>query len=104
MRDNLSQNDLDEITPERFDHWLRSAPPGSKLQYHYGLLASDRETVRLLPPPWSTYAHIYFEPMHSVGIAAYRAYEQGKVDLVQQKVGPETYRYFAIKRRNRRQK
>lgn len=98
MEQSIAESD-DEITLERFEGWLRTARPGSRIEYHRGYLAADREEVVLLPRPWNKYAHVIHEPIYSVGVAAMRAAEQGKVELVQKRLGPSNYRYFAVKKR-----
>lgn len=94
----------DEVTVEAFDLWLKHARPGSKLEYHRGNLALDREKVTTLPNYGGLVAHVFYEPLHSVGHAAWRAYELGQVELVQKKIGREVYSYFAFKRRGQKPK
>jgi hypothetical protein len=68
------------------------------MEYHRGFLAIDREKVMVLPRFGGT-AHVYFEPMHSVGVAAWIAYEQGRVVLAQKRIAPGVYSYIAFKRK-----
>lgn len=99
MTESLTQK-YQEITADGFHGWLKAARPGEKLEYYRGFLAIDREKSYMVPA-LNAYAHVYYEPMHSLGLAVWRSYEQGLVELVQKKVGPDNYRYFVIKRRNR---
>lgn len=95
--EKLAPDDTIDVTIAHFELWLKTARPGDKFEYHRGFLAYDRETVTMMPQGY--YAHVFHEPMHDVGLAAYGAYERGQVELVQKKIGRERYRYFAIKRR-----
>lgn len=59
---------------------------GQTLIYHVGLLMNDRQ------------AGPCFQTIHGVALAAWEAYEQGKVTLVQRKVDIGHYQYMAIRR------
>ena len=102
MNDNLAHMS-EEITPERFESWVKIARPGDRLTYHVGLLATDRERSEMLAKH-NTYAHVYYEPIHSVGLYAMYYYEQGVLELVQRKMKPGVYEYIAIKRKTKRRK
>lgn len=59
---------------------------GQTLIYHVGLLMHDRQ------------AGPCFQTIHGVALAAWEAFEQGKVTLVQRKMGIGHYQYLAIRR------
>lgn len=96
MDNTLSELD-DEITVAAFELWLKHARPGQQFEYHRGSLVNDREKVVSLPNH-GIVAHVFYEPTHSVALAAWRAYEKGQVVLAQKKIGHERYKYFAFKR------
>jgi hypothetical protein len=67
-------------TPEEFNRWLKRGKPGSELPYFYGFLLN-----RPRPP---------------TALLAWHAYEQGLIDLVQFRSGPDEYTYIAQKRKH----
>lgn len=91
----------EEVTAATFETWLRRSRPGDSMVYHVGFLAADREDVRFLGAPYNQHAHVFHEPIHSLGDAVWRAYLHGKVDLVQRRKGErhrQQFEYIAIKR------
>lgn len=77
----------------RFRAWLRSRST-RPFEYHRGFLALDRmRTGRFAP--FVSYA------VDRVGSMALRAYEEGKVTLVQKKIGPGVTSYLAVKRKEK---
>lgn len=98
MAITITQNEED-ISLASFEHWLDKSRPGDRIVYHIGRLAMDREDVQLVPGV-GQYAHIFYEPYHSIGNAAWHAYERGLVELVQRKLRfNRGYEYVAIKRK-----
>ncbi len=97
MKDTVPRDD-EEVTLATLEAWLKHAQPGDRFEYHRGSLANDRERVMNIPAI-GTFAHVYVEPVNHLAKAMWRYYEQGKVTLVQEKVGPETFRYLAVKTR-----
>ena len=74
-----------------FRNWLRTARPGSLIEYHRGLLSVDR-----LQKPHTPNNEARAE-LHRLATRAMRASEQGFVRLVQKHHGPEDFIYLAIK-------
>jgi hypothetical protein len=60
---------------------IKTLAPGVWLTYHNGLLASDRTRS---PAVWAA------------GDAAYKAYQEGRVALIQRKLGYCDYEYIAV--------
>lgn len=87
------------MTAAEFEKWLREAPKGSNVVYYTGHLCYDRESIIATERNGKTVlSHVMHEPMHSLGEAAYHAYEQGKVMLFQRRVDAYKVEYIAIKR------
>lgn len=100
MNDIVTQTD-EEVTVPAFQLWLKHARPGDRFEYHRGFLVTDREKVVNLPQ-YGMPAHVFYEPVHSVGQAAWQAYERGHVDLLQKKLDRHgNYAYMAVKRKGR---
>jgi hypothetical protein len=99
--ENTIPDTEEEVTAEAFNLWVKNARPGERFTYHTGHLSVDREKIVNLPQ-YGSLAHVMIEPYHSVGQAAYRAYEQGKVELIQKRLSRSgRWAYIAIKRRVR---
>lgn len=96
MDENVAQDGLD-VTIEDFNRFLDYGKPGSKFAYHRGFLTIDRDKVRL-DSKAGAIVHQYIEPYHSLAQTVYRAYERGKVELTQKKLGKGLYLYFATRR------
>lgn len=91
--EGLYHNNMDA---DKFEDWLATAKPGSRIEYYRGDLAYDREgTVEI----GNVNAHVYREPLHSLGNAVWRAYRRNKVILYQTREDYGVFHYFAIKRR-----
>ena len=67
-----------------FGDWIAGARPGDIVEYHRGLLAKDRAMPK---------AH----DVDAVGAAAWRAYESGRVALVQRRIESGVCAYLAIR-------
>ena len=76
-----------------FGTWLKTARPGSRIEYHRGHLCVDRQQR---PDASDNDAHA---ELHRLAARALRASEQGLVHLVQHRHGPEDFSYLAIKAR-----
>lgn len=87
-------------SPAAFASWLERAHPGDKALYHVGDLASDRE-MRIMFPN-GKYAQSFWEPIHSLALAVYNAFEDGLVHLVQVRRVNGSIGYFAVRSRKRR--
>ncbi len=85
-----------EITQAQ--NWLKSAPKGSRLCYHEGNLANDRQRI-VWHGDTQQFSEETLEPVHSVGWLMWKAYCRGKVILFQERLDPKTFRYWAAKRR-----
>ena len=73
------------MTRMQFLSDLATAKPGDWIIYHTGYLFRDRE----FGPD--------FQNVHAVATAAYDAYDEARVTLVQRRIGPGVYAYCAIK-------
>lgn len=67
-----------------FNRWLYAVEPGTKLEYHRGFLAIDREKMT--------------KDQHNLCVDAYIAAERGIVHIVQKRHGPLDYSYIAVRR------
>ena len=76
-----------------FDVWLKSARPGSLIEYHRGHLCVDRRQKIGAPDNEARAV------LHDLATRALRAAEQGLVHLVQRRHGREDSSYLAIKAR-----
>ena len=74
-----------------FTALLKTARPGSPIEYHRGHLCVDRQ-----PKPDAPDNEARLE-LHRLASAAMRAAGQGLVHLVQRRRGPEDFSYLAIK-------
>lgn len=84
----------------KFLDWLAEAPKGHKYAYYVGFLAADREYIIPLDTrPKPRYGHVFVEPANSLGTEAMAAYEQGRVHLTQERMGPGRWIYWATKRK-----
>ena len=74
-----------------FEAWLKTARPGSLIEYHRGHLCVDRQP-KLDDPDSEVRAEL-----HRLAVRVLRAADQGLVHLVQRRRGPEDFGYLAIK-------
>ncbi len=74
------------VTIERFQQWLRHANPGSRITYHVGNLAFDRQNV----------SRSDRDAVHALGNAAWHAGKAGAVSLVQRRIDPGVCAYEAV--------
>jgi hypothetical protein len=75
-----------------FQYWLKNARPGERVLYYYGFLMRDRE-VFMRGGGFSD----NFPPSIKTAIAAWKAYMNGSVHLIQKKQGMGVYEYIAVK-------
>ena len=81
--------ELDQIT---FCAWIGQAMPGDRLEYHRGFLGIDSTSgISMLPEPERS-------QLNALAKAAYRAFEAGFIDLVQERIGPDHFAYIAVAR------
>jgi hypothetical protein len=71
------------LSQSSFSHNLDNAKPGQWLMYHVGYLYEERTKNRRL----NALAH-----------SVYAKYLEGKVCLVQRRLGDKSYEYYAVKR------
>ena len=77
-------------------NWLyREAERGNSLVYWRGFLMCDRCRIENID---GKYFYRLLYPAHALGELMWKAYEQGKVTLVQRKRGIADYDYIAIRR------
>lgn len=88
------------ITISKFEKWLETSPVGSSIVYYTGHLAADRESVALVPA-YNGFVHVLHEPIHTIGLMAWLAYERGVVTLVQKRADRNAFDYIAFKRKQR---
>lgn len=74
---------MKEMTRSSFERILLAVSPGTSIMYHTGFLMMDRPKN---------------ERLDILAKAAWVAMKEGHVHLVQNKVGPALYQYFAVKR------
>lgn len=72
--------------------WAEVAGPGDRLAYHTGFLVLD------MTPTLSNFPRSEMERLRATADAAYRLSELGHVHLVQERLGPDRFAYFAIAR------
>lgn len=72
------------MTGDTFRSLIYSLKRGQKLVYHVGSLMADRQRPR------------QGETIRSTAMAAWKAYEMGKVTLVQRYLSPSRYEYIAV--------
>jgi hypothetical protein len=79
------------LTREQFEARLRQAAPGDRISYHLGYLAIDRvrSSSRLSEPAR--------RELITVANTALALAKRGDIHLVQQRVEPAIFRYFAVK-------
>jgi len=82
----------DPLTDITFCAWVGQAAPGDWLEYHRGFLGID------VMPGMSTLSDKDRQRLATLARAAFRACEAGLVHLVQQRLGPDRFAYFAIAR------
>lgn len=72
--------------------WYINALRGKSLVYHNGYLARDRETKPRDPTEKAYYAEMSNVANYLFGLA-----EEGRVSLVQRRIGPMQFEYIATK-------
>lgn len=72
------------MSPAELAAAVRALPPGSVVHYHVGFLLRDRTASPAIK---------------ASGAAAMALYAEGKVDLLQRRLEPDLYEYWAIVRR-----
>lgn len=82
----------DLSTESDFSYWLKTAREGERATYYRGFLMRDRE-VYLRGGGFTD----SFPPAIKTAIAAWRAYMNGEVKLIQKREGTYDYKYIAIK-------
>jgi hypothetical protein len=82
------------LTEAEFCAWVGRAEPGDVLEYHYGFLAVDASAGPLSPAEQKV--------LRLLARRALWSSNRGLVHLVQQRRGPGSFRYLAIKRRRPR--
>ena len=76
------------MTRQEFESRLKAAHPGEKIIYHFGNLMRDRKVGGT------------FGVVDDVAYAAWKACEEGTVDLVQRRVAHmDVFDYVAVKRK-----
>lgn len=91
------------MEPDAFKRWVKASKPGDRIIYYTGHLAHDREGLVSVINPDSTFKlvrHLY-QPLHDLGSAAYQAWTDGKVHLLQKRTGDATWFYIAERRKTR---
>jgi hypothetical protein len=85
------------ITPDAFQAWLNTAPPGDRIAWHVGFLARERKawTEKHGHGPGITRTPIVGLDKLAKVVAA--AAESGAVVLTQKRVGRDRWEYRAIK-------
>jgi hypothetical protein len=73
------------MTRMQFLSQLATAKPGEYVVYHTGNLLYDRENGP------------EFQNVNAVAVAAYEAYDEARVTLVQKRIAPHVCAYIAIK-------
>lgn len=72
--------------------WVDTAAPGARLVYHDGFLAVDMTSnVSTLRKP-------HLEDLRATASVAFRLCELGRIHLVQERLGPDSFAYVAIVR------
>ena len=79
----------------RFAAWLRTAQPGSPIEYHRGHLCVDRQ--QKIEAPDNAPENKARAVLNRLADQAMRASQQGLVHLVQRHHGPADFSYIAIK-------
>ena len=80
------------LTEIEFCAWVAQAMPGDRLEYHRGFLTLDRcEGLSGLKTEERT-------RLTWLGARAFWAAEQSLVHVVQERVGPDRFAYFAVAR------
>lgn len=86
--------EVDTPTRQAFEAWLETAEPGTAYPYFTGDLALARGS------PGAIWRRATFDTADR----AWKAYEDGEVELVQGRHGPNQYVYLAVKRTRTRRK
>ena len=76
------------LTHHHITDFVRDAKHGDRLMYHLGSLGSERQCG-------TAFETIHSGAVHMVGLAAFKAAEEGKVRLFQRKIAPSVYEYIA---------
>ena len=79
------------LAPEAFRDWLKRAGPGQQLEYYRGYLVRDRW-------PTSDLSEDERQALGRLADAAWRAADEGLLDLVQRRHGEFDFSYLAIRR------
>jgi hypothetical protein len=80
------------VRAHKFQAWLRQAARGEWFEYHRGLLAPDRAAgVSRHPVPVQM-------ALNELADLVFSAAATGRVCLVQRRVGPHTFAYYAVSR------
>lgn len=85
--------------PGAFRFWIMRARPGERMVYHVGRLAEDR--VNIYPDAKGRIIYAPIEPVETLANIAAEAERDGRVTLVQRRLGPNYFAYEAVKRRVR---
>lgn len=80
-------------TEDNFDYWLARARPGEKVVYFDGFLMLERQKFVMAGVPKEG-----FPQKIKTAMAAWRAYLEGLVELVQHKRDEGEYEYIAVRR------
>ena len=80
------------LTDIEFCAWIGQSLPGDQLEYHRGFLSIDTTAVI------STLPESERRKLGALASAAHRAFEAALVHLVQVRIGPDRFAYFAIVR------
>lgn len=84
------------LKPGNFAFWLSRAQPGQKLIYHIGNLAADRAKIAVYAVQGRmTMTTKLIEPLNSVALEVWQAYEHGLVTLTQKRLGENLFQYEA---------
>jgi hypothetical protein len=75
-----------------FTNWVGTAAAGDSIEYHRGFLAVDRSNASELDRKSRA-------ACDELGDCAFRAAAAGQVDLLQRRVGPGSFSYIAVLRR-----
>lgn len=80
-------------TEDNFDYWLAKAKKGDKVVYFDGFLMLERQRLIM-----NGFTRDQFPQKIKAAIAAWRAYLEGLVVLVQHKRDEGEYEYIAVRR------
>lgn len=84
---------------ERFPNWLSDPKAPNAICYWAGFLARDRVTYLPVDPnePYGRRVELVNIEVDALANMVYRAFRRKQVILVQQKLAPDVYLYFAVK-------